>query len=188
MAEHTRPRQQRTSWETRLPGIKTPVLTSQTTRTNPLVVGELVFASIFSPGAVCAAKRKTGEPLWLNQLHSFGSESVFLHGGNLYAKSSRTQYVVDPSTGRVRWEFSPVSGPGEWLYSSPSVRAGRVFFGDRCGYFHCLDGRDHGPENAQFLSETPFLFPRSMLFRFLESCDWRLRQRPSLRNHQRHDR
>jgi outer membrane protein assembly factor BamB len=129
------------TWETKLPGVTTAVLPSKTTRPNPLVAGEFVFASTFSPGAVCAAKRKTGELLWLNQLDSLGSESVFLHGRNLYAKSCRTLYALDPRTGRVRWEFSPTSDPGEWIYSSPSARAGRVFIGDRSGYLHCLDAK-----------------------------------------------
>jgi hypothetical protein len=42
----------------------------------------------------------------------------------------------------VRWEFSPISDPGEWIYSSPSVRADRVFIGDRCGYLHCLNANN----------------------------------------------
>lgn len=141
MVAHKKPNRQRIRWETKLPGIKNAVLPSQTTRPNPLVVGEFLFASIFSPGAVCAAKRRTGELLWLNELDSLGSESVFLHGRKLYATSNRTLYALDPNTGHVRWQFSPISDPGEWIYSSPSVRAGRVFIGDRCGYFHCLDAK-----------------------------------------------
>jgi hypothetical protein len=141
MPEHKKAKQQRMLWETKLPGIKYAILPSQTTRPNPLVFGEFVFASIFSPGAVCAVKRKSGELLWLNQLDSLGSASVFLHGRSLYAKSSRTLYALDPKTGRVRWEFSPTSDPGESIYSSPTVRADRVFIGDRCGYLHCLDAK-----------------------------------------------
>jgi hypothetical protein len=71
-------------------------------------------------------------------LDSFAAPSVSLHGRNLYANSNRTLYALDPKTGKVRWEFSPISRPGEWIYSSPSVRADRVFIGDRCGHFHCL--------------------------------------------------
>ncbi len=141
MAVQRKPKPQRMLWETKLPGIKNAILPSRTTRSNPLVAGELVFASVFSPGAVCAARRKTGELLWLNSLDSLGSESVLLHGRNLYAKSNRTLYALDPKTGRVRWEFSPIPDPGEWIYSSPSVCAGRVFIGDRCGYLHCLDAK-----------------------------------------------
>jgi len=103
------------------------------------VAGDSVFASIFSPGAVCAAKRTTGEILWFVKFDSLGSGSVILQGRNLYANSNRTLYALDPKTGRARWTFSPISDNGEWIYSSPSVRGKRVFIGDRCGYFHCLD-------------------------------------------------
>jgi outer membrane protein assembly factor BamB len=138
MAAHKKPIPRRTGWAKKLPGVKNAVLPPQTTRPNPLVVGEVVFASVFAPGAVWAVERKTGRPLWMNQLDSFAAPSVSLQGRNLYANSSRTLYALDPDTGNVRWEFSPISEPGEWIYSSPSVRAGRVFIGDRRGYFHCL--------------------------------------------------
>jgi len=127
-----------TRWAKRLPGVKNALLPSQTTRPNPLVSGEVVFASVFAPGAICAVERKTGELLWVKQLDSFAAPSVSLHGRNLYATSNRTLYALDPQTGYARWEFSPISRAGEWIYSSPSIRANRVFIGDRCGYFHCL--------------------------------------------------
>ncbi|HEY4358794.1 MAG TPA: PQQ-binding-like beta-propeller repeat protein [Acidobacteriaceae bacterium] len=136
-----KPKLERIQWETKLHGIKNTIQQSRTTRPNPLVAGEFVFASICSPGAVCAAKRETGEILWMRPLDSFGADSVFLHGRNFYATSTRTLYALDPNTGRVRWQFSPASDPGEWIYSSPSAGAGRVFLGDRCGYFHCLDAK-----------------------------------------------
>ena len=139
MIAHKEPNRLSVRWETKLPDIRHAVLPSRTTRPNPLVVGEVVFASIFAPGAVCAVKRKTGDLLWLYHLDSLGSESVLLHDRTLYAKSSRTLYALDPDTVRLRWEFSPISGQGEWIYGSPSVRAGRVFIGDRHGYFYCLD-------------------------------------------------
>jgi outer membrane protein assembly factor BamB len=144
MAEQKKRRVRSALWKTKLPGIKNAILPSNTTRSNPLVVGDLVFASVFAPGFVCAARRKTGELLWLNPLDSLGSGSVLLHGRNLYATSNRTLYALNPKTGQVRWEFSPISDPGEWLYSSPTARAGRVFIGDRCGHLHCLDAKTGG--------------------------------------------
>jgi PQQ-like domain len=135
----TRKKPNRLKWKTKLPGVQHAILPSQTTRPNPLVVGELIFASIFSPGAICAAKRKTGELLWMKRLDALGSGSVVVRGRNLYARSSRTLFALDPNTGRVRWEFSPVPEQGEWIYSYPSVQSGRVFIGDRLGYFSCLD-------------------------------------------------
>jgi glucose dehydrogenase len=126
-------------WKTKLPGVQNAVLPSQTTRPNPLVAGEKVFASLFAPGAVCAVARGTGKLLWKNSLDSYASSAVFLQKRVLYATSNRTLYALNPDTGSIHWEYSPQSATGEWIYSQPAVRAGRVFIGDRSGYFHCLD-------------------------------------------------
>jgi len=104
-------------------------------------MGDLVFASLWAPGAVCAVSRESGELLWMRDLDSYASSSVFVHGGVLYATSVRTLYALDPKSGRTRWEFSPKRGSGEWIYSQPAVKAGRVFLGDRCGYLHCLEAK-----------------------------------------------
>jgi outer membrane protein assembly factor BamB len=126
-------------WNTKLPGVNTAILPPQTTRPNPLAMGDSVFASLLAPGAVCAVSRESGEILWMRNLNSFASSSVFVHGRILYATSVQTLYALDPKSGRTRWEFSPKQRPGEWIYSQPAVKAGRVFIGDRCGYLHCLE-------------------------------------------------
>ena len=126
-------------WKTTVPGVRNAVLPPQTTRPNPLVVGDKVFASLFAPGTVCALARATGELLWTKSLDSYASSSVLHQSRVLYATTNRTLYSLDPNTGEVHWEFSPQSENGEWIYSQPVVGAGRVFVGDRCGDFHCLD-------------------------------------------------
>jgi outer membrane protein assembly factor BamB len=126
-------------WKTKLPDVEFAVLPPQTTRPNPLVAGDKVFASIFSPGAVCGIARRSGELLWRTTLDSFAGSAVTLADGTLFAKSSRTLYALNPQSGQVRWEFAPHSEPGEWIYSEPAVGSRHVYIGDRGGDFHCLD-------------------------------------------------
>ncbi len=128
-------------WKTKLAGVRNAVLPSNTTRPNPLVIGDRLFVSIFAPGAVCAAHKKTGKLLWTTKLNSYAGSAVFFKDGSLFATSCRTLYALDPNTGAVRWEFTPETSPGEWIYSQPTIRHGLVFIGDRHGYFHCLDAK-----------------------------------------------
>jgi outer membrane protein assembly factor BamB len=132
-------------WKTKLRGVTNAVLSSHTTRPNPLAADNKVFASILAPGAVCAADRKTGSLLWMTKLDSYAGSAVLLDRHSLYATSCRTLYALDPDTGTIRWEFTPETKPGEWIYSQPAVRDGLVFIGDRHGYFHCLDGKTGKP-------------------------------------------
>ena len=129
------------TWRTRIPGVRNAIIPPQTTRPNPLVVRDKLFASLFAPGLVCAVARESGEVLWVKALDSYASSSVLLQNRVLYATSNRTLYSLNPNNGKVNWEFSPQTANGEWIYSQPVVRAGRVFIGDRCGDFHCLDAK-----------------------------------------------
>ncbi|WP_157467400.1 PQQ-binding-like beta-propeller repeat protein [Edaphobacter aggregans] len=132
-------------WKTKLQGVTNAILPSHTTRPNPFVAGDKVFASVFAPGAVCAVDREAGTLLWMIKLDSYAGSAVFSKDGSLYATSCRTLYALDPDTGAIRWEFTPQTEPGEWIYSQPAVRDGLVFIGDRQGYFHCLDGKTGKP-------------------------------------------
>ncbi len=51
-------------WRTRLPKSKHAILPPSNTRPNPFVVGDVIYVSVFSPGAVCALNRKTGRLIW----------------------------------------------------------------------------------------------------------------------------
>jgi len=88
---------------------------------------------------VCAVDRETGTLLWTIKLDSYAGSAVLFKDSSLYATSCRTLYALDPDTGAIRWEFTPETEPGEWIYSQPAVRGEFVFIGDRQGYFHCLD-------------------------------------------------
>jgi PQQ-like domain len=127
------------SWKTKLQEVEFAVLPASTTRPNPLVAGDKVFVSIFSPGLVCGLARSSGKILWRTPLDSFGSSAVVLADNSLFAQSCRTLYALSPQTGEVRWEFTPHQEPGEWIYSQPAVSEGRIFIGDRGGDFYCLD-------------------------------------------------
>jgi outer membrane protein assembly factor BamB len=126
-------------WKTKLPQIEWATLPQSTTRPNPVVAGDKLFASVFAPGAVCGLARRTGKLLWRTALNSFGGSAVTFAHGTLFATSCQTLYALDPQTGEVRWEFTPYSEPGEWIYSQPAISRSRVFIGDRVGDFHCLD-------------------------------------------------
>jgi hypothetical protein len=80
-----------------------------------------------------------------NQSESYAGSAVVLADGVLFATSCRTLYALYPKTGEIRWEFTPHSQPGEWIYSQPAVCRGRVFIGDRSGDFHCLDAATGKP-------------------------------------------
>ena len=128
-----------TRWKMQVPGIRNAILPPTTTRPNPLITGDRVFASLFAPGHVCALERRTGRTLWIRELDAYASSSVFAHGQVLYATSCRTLYSLNSRNGNVNWTFSPKSGEGEWIYSQPVVSKGRIFIGDRCGNLNCLD-------------------------------------------------
>lgn len=128
-----------TKWKTAISGVRNAILPPNTTRPNPLVAGDRVFAAIFAPGAVCAVTRQSGKILWKTNLDAYAGSAVILHNRILYAASCRTLYALGPETGKARWQFTPQSQPGEWIYSQPVVGGGCVFIGDRKGYFHCLD-------------------------------------------------
>ncbi len=95
--------------------------------------------SVFSPGAVRALDRVTGDIVWSREMTPFAGEAVEFVNGLLLAKSAHTLFAFDPSTGDTRWKYSPHGTNGESIYSSPVFHRGKLFIGDRAGDFHCLD-------------------------------------------------
>jgi hypothetical protein len=129
-----------------LPDTKVAILPPTTTRPNPLVAGDRLFASVFSPGAIVAVDRSSGRLLWRTPVTPYAGSQVQLAGGLLYAHTSNAILALHPSTGAVQWQFAPYPGQsGEHVYSEPSVLRKRLFFGDRRGYVHCLDARTGEP-------------------------------------------
>ena len=127
------------AWEKRLRGVDHAILPPSTTRPNPVVAGNRLFAAIFAPGSICAVNRRTGELLWQTPLDTYAGSAVLPVNGTLFAVSCRTLYALAAENGAIRWEFTPHLDAGEWIYSQPAFGHGRVFIGVRCGDFYCLD-------------------------------------------------
>lgn len=128
-------------WRRKLPRVQLAVLPATTSRPNPLLIGNRLFASIFSPGAVVAVERLTGKPIWRRQIPSFAGSSLLGHGTMIYANSANTLHALDQEDGHVVWQFSPQGTVGETMYSAPSWGHGRLFIGDRAGNLHALEAK-----------------------------------------------
>jgi outer membrane protein assembly factor BamB len=128
-------------WRTSLPKAEHAVLPPSNNRPNPLVTEAMVYASVFSPGAVCALERRTGKLVWRREIPNLGGSAVHLARGKLFAKTANTLFALQPETGKTIWSFCPYGDSGESLYSAPTIHRNSVFIGDRRGYLHSLDSR-----------------------------------------------
>jgi len=129
-------------WRTKLPETNHAILPPRNNRPNPLVTEDMVYASVFSPGAVCALERQTGRLVWRREIPGLAASSVHLAQRKLLAQTSNTVYGLEPETGETIWSFCPYGeDSGESIYSQPTLHRNSVFVGDRCGFLHCLDSR-----------------------------------------------
>lgn len=128
-------------WRTKLSKTKYAVFPPSNNRPNPLVTESMVYASVFSPGAVCALERKTGKLVWRREFPRFGSSNVYLAQEKLFAQTASTLYALSPSTGTTLWSFCPYGDSGEAIYSAPMLFRNSLFIGDRRGYLHCLNSQ-----------------------------------------------
>jgi outer membrane protein assembly factor BamB len=128
-------------WRTKLPNANHAVLPPQNNRPNPLVTESVLYASVFSEGAICALERRSGRLLWRKEVPKLGGSAVYLAQGKLFAKTAHTLSALEPKTGKTIWSFCPYGESGESIYSDPTVDRGRLFIGDRSGFLHCLDSR-----------------------------------------------
>jgi outer membrane protein assembly factor BamB len=126
-------------WKTRLPNAKHAVLPPQNNRPNPFVTQEVVYASVFSEGAICALERRSGKLLWRKEIPKFGGSAVYLAHGKLFAKTANTLFALEPETGKTIWSF--VRMAREEKQSTLILPSLDIVFlsGDRQGYLHCLD-------------------------------------------------
>jgi outer membrane protein assembly factor BamB len=173
-------------WKTRIPGVTSAHPPDHSGRPNPVAAGDMLFASIFSPGEVVALDVRTGQIHWRQPIgrplphRSCGSSCptgglagghVLPVGDAVYARTAQTLYCLDAASGSERWRFCPYGEDQEWIYSSPEVAGGRVFIGDRKGWLHCLEadsGRpiwqvmtseaDNNQVNATPLAEGAFVY------------------------------
>lgn len=125
-------------WSRDLAVTHAPALPADGPNPNPLIYGEAVIVSLFLPGQLVALSRRDGAELWRTKLDDLGGSHVVGGDHQLYAKSSRTLFAVEPNTGEVVWSWTPYDTDGEWIYSSPFVIGNRVLIGDRKGVLHCL--------------------------------------------------
>jgi hypothetical protein len=134
-------------WQRNINNIRVAFMPGSTSRPNPLVVHDMVLISVAAPGSVRAFDKASGMPRWNISLGYYGDASLYFSEGWLFGGTSRTLMCMDPSNGRVRWEFSPCpdTGTGEYIYSSPVCSDGRVFIGDRSGRLFCLSAETGQP-------------------------------------------
>jgi hypothetical protein len=133
-----------TIWRHRIRAAEHAVLPSSTSRPNPLALADLVVASVCSPGSIYAVDRHTGKRRWRVRTGALAAGNVTYVDEALYGMTSQTLFALDPATGHVRWTFCPYGTGHEWKYSSPTVKDGRLFIGDRAGLFHCLNTKTGG--------------------------------------------
>jgi hypothetical protein len=155
-------------WQHKLRSVEFAVRSPSTTQPNPLVDHALMFASIWSPGAVCALERATGRLIWRRPLHPLGHDSVCLSEGVLYAHALHTLYALDAASGEILWSWRPARAGGAPLHASPCIADGRLFIGDEAGHFWCLDARtghslwscEPSPDETTAVNATAAVFGR----------------------------
>ncbi|RYZ84058.1 MAG: hypothetical protein EOP06_18805, partial [Proteobacteria bacterium] len=125
-------------WKTILPKVSMNGVGHFSTRANPVIAGQLVLVSSFSPGFVTALKKSNGDVVWQTKLDSYGNP-LLVYKGVIYTHSARSIYAIELKTGKTLWKRTPYREVTEQIYSHPTVYKSRVFFGDRNGYLHCLD-------------------------------------------------
>ncbi len=139
-------------WKHSLPASGTAVSPPHTHHPNPLVIGDSVIASVFSPGTICSVYRASGQARWSYEVDGYAGAQVVYADSGIFAKSSRTLYCLDAARGTLHWSFSPMEKGRETIYSAPTYHRGRVFIGDRAGMFHCLDASSGKPLWSRKLS------------------------------------
>jgi len=128
-----------TIWRRKLRGVEFAVRATQDSRANPLVGDSLLFACIWSPGAVVAVERQTGRQVWRRSLPPLAHDSVLLADDVLCTHNLRQLFALDPTSGQTAWTWHPPGDDQESLHGSPTVAGGRLFIGDQSGRFWCLD-------------------------------------------------
>ena len=140
-AAETRDLGRLTLWRRKLRGVEFALRAPQTSRPNPIVVDELLVASLWSPGAVVAVDRATGRQVWRHPFVPLAHDSIQFAEGMLYTHDLRALYGLEPGSGKTTWTWRPPEPDGELLHGSPTVARGRLFIGDQLGRFWCLDAR-----------------------------------------------
>lgn len=106
---------------------------------NPIILGSSLFIAVFSPASLFCLNRKTGKILWKKSFKGFIGSPIKIHRGILYAITSTTIHAIHIKTGTSVWRHKPYGDIGEWIYSGLSFLGRRIYYGDRAGFFQCLD-------------------------------------------------
>ena len=104
---------------------------------NPVVHDDLVVATAFSPGVVCAVDKNTGERRWQRRLAELGRLPI-VAGGCLLVKDSNSLLSLSAKTGRILWKFTH---EGESAESLPVYTYRGIFIGDRDGVLYCISAK-----------------------------------------------
>jgi outer membrane protein assembly factor BamB len=103
--------------------------------TAPTYHRGLVFFA-FVDGNLVAVDPKSGEQVWVRNLHAHLESSPMAVGGKLYIGSDTTDVIaLRASDGEILWRFN---SPGA-IKASPSFHNGRVFVADYEGAMFCLE-------------------------------------------------
>src|ERR1700733_5190639 len=172
-----------TAWSTKLPDVTFAILPPSNSRPNPFATQDRLYASVFSPGAICALEREGGKLAWRRDMPKYSSASVQIHDRKLLAHTPTTLLALSPDSGETLWSFCPYGDEGESIYSSPSATDNCVYIGDRRGYLHCLDA-DSGKTIWRSLTNgaggnvnsTPLLVQNLVVVSPTQKTPWRTRQ------------
>ena len=99
-----------TVWKTKLPNVQFAVLPPYNNRPNPLATPDMLYVSVFAPGAICALEPDRGKIIWRRELPKYGGATVQLHEGKLLAKTENTLFALNPDSGENLWVFCPYGG------------------------------------------------------------------------------
>ena len=127
-------------WKHPQRGVRQGIFPHDTCFPNPVLHDDLVIATTFSPGHVCAVSKQTGERRWMRRLPYYAHKPIFA-SGYLFCGDSRSIVSLSPRSGKKRWKFMPYAERGEWIYSLPVFSSDFVFSGDRDGMFTCLNAQ-----------------------------------------------
>lgn len=111
---------------------------------NPISLQNILVYTFFSPGLIVGVSKSTGNELWRVKLMALANSDTKYFDGFIYASTAKEIFCIDPR-GDTIWSYRPYEGEGEFFYSSPNLDCGRLYFGDRYGFLHCLNCKTGKP-------------------------------------------
>jgi len=131
------PMQKLVRWSTILKGSRLIGRGGLANSPNPILAGNTLYTFSFAPALVFAIFAGTGRILWQRKLSGYGS-SLQIHRGMAIASTCHEIVSLDLKDGSRIWRYRPYDRKSEWIYATPAVAGNQLFFGDNCGFFHCI--------------------------------------------------